>query len=451
MADNLSEAPVATNSVTEIQKTDTVIGPTTSINTDNGQPDTQHESIPRTSERQLNKEVFQDERAYVGQFTLQLLDKAQLNEGDNNSENQSALAVLKEKLKAGASNIALTQDEMKILEKLSYSYPPPLTDESQAQGLITHSHLRTLLSSYYGEEVQNILKNENANTIDLKEVNRIEEAARGLGLLTVDSEIDQNHWLCQTMSAAYRGLIMPNEIAQYMQFLSPKDRLLITPADFSPDSEFGQHFLDKEKITNLDPHTQNSTTQSLKHGLGEKLKNLPTLRVLLQERLDKKIEKIQQEASIEIYKAQQQLTNPEETEERIALIQKNAQTEAHNLEAEFYGLGDSKKLNERATTFLQRLNVFYSHLPQQEPSLQKAWLTLLSSQNQNDEEDNKTKAVAINQLMSAFGLDNNYRFEPGKWEKKGVKVAKIGFGLGVVALLFMLMQLYSGMSGSAEG
>jgi len=451
MADNASETPVAIDSVTENQKEGAVIGSSTSIDSNNGQPDTQPESTPKTSERQLNKEVFQVERAYVGQFALQLLNKAQLSEADNNPENQSALAVLKERLTAEASNNTLTQDEMEILERLSYSYPLPLTGESQAQGLLNHVHLRTLLSSYYGEEVQNALKDESVNTINLKDTSQIEEAARGLGLLTVDSEIDQNHWLCQTMSAVYQGLIIPDEIAEYMQFLSPKDRLLITPADFSLDSEFGQHFLDKEKIINLNPHTQSNTAQSLKHGLGEKFKNLPALRILLQERLDKKIEKIQQEASIEIYKAQQQLTNPEETEEKIALIQKNAQTEVQNLEAEFYGLRDPKKLNEKATTFLQRLNDFYSYLPQQEPSLQNAWLTLLSLQDQDDEENNKTKAMAINQLMLAFGLNNNYRFEPGKWERKGVKVAKIGFGVGVVVALFMLMQLYSGMSGNAEG
>ena len=297
----------------------------------------------------------------------------------------------------------------------------------------------TLVNGYFGEQTGTVLADSNETKIKITETETLQEAAQDLGLLTANiGKIDQDHWLSQLMSEAYRGLLSPEEMAGYLRSLSPEGRLILTAHDLSPESTFWQSLLNGQAGDSAEAKAdvQNPKPKKIEDPVGRWAQNQKVLRLLLQEKLEVKKKQIMMKARGEYQASGDQ-----------ALIV-HAQEEIDQLEANFYGLRKADKLNTRAQSFLTNLSMLYQQLPSQEPEIQLAWLNLIKG------EGDMGKTLAG--LLSALKVDDIDReltsLTASVLEKFTAKGIKLGRTVGIFALIFILMQLYTGaMGGEGSG
>ncbi|OGK64959.1 hypothetical protein A2313_02265 [Candidatus Roizmanbacteria bacterium RIFOXYB2_FULL_41_10] len=417
------------------------VGEASPINPNNGQLVTDEVQPSTNHEQVLSREAFMQERGFVGGFISELLDKAKFTKANSKDEQvqlEDALTALKIKLTQTEQPVVITQQERAILEKLVLNYPPVGSDQLLGQLTQTRSNIMTLVSNYFGEQTGPILENPQQTEIKITETDTLQKAAQELGLLTSEAgPIDQDHWLTQLMSEAYRGLLSPEEMAGFLQGLSPEGRLIVTARDLRPESAFWQSFLSGQVGEAAEAKADSANQDSKKIGkvIGEWAQGKKALRLLLEEKLEAKKKKIMVKARVDF----------QDKGDQAVIIK--AQEEIHQLEKDFYGLDKADKLNIRAQNFLSNLSLFYQQLPSQEPVAQSAWFDLI-----NGEGDTKKTLLALFSALKIQDIDGELTsIMASTLERHVAKGLKLGGAIGAFALIFVLMQLYTGaMSGEGS-
>lgn len=422
-----------------------VVGKVTPIDQQTGQSSSDEAAPLTAKELLMPRENFLMERGFVGSFVSNLLASARLPENSSEADRaqwQSDLANLQKKLSQTEPLAVITQAERAILEKLTLNYPPVSADRLGQQSLQTRSHLMTLINSYFGEQT-GLLTDPQQQEVKITETDTIQAAANALGLLSAEtSAINGDHWLSQLMSDAYRGLLSPEEMAQYLQNLSLPGRLLITAKDLSPDSGFWQSFLTSEVGQAAEDKAKTlKSGQPLEERVGQWIGSRKTLRVLLEERLETKKNKLKKQAQIDYQNS---------GDENVL---RKAQEEIAQLEADFYGLNKAENLNERARGFLTNLSTLYQSLSNQEPAAQKAWFEVVNLEKAADEKEKKKRLMSLLSILQVGEIDDRLTtLAASTLEKYAARGIKLGGTIGAFALLFVLMQLYTGaMSGEGSG
>jgi hypothetical protein len=416
-----------------------VIGPSTSVDPETGASGPKEDSAPQP-EQPLSRERFAKEQAFVNRFLNQIITRATPLEGATPQE-QEQLTALQEKIDAGK---VVSKDDLALLSKLNYGYPPREKAANPEEGkasqaahnLVVKANLSTLLEAYNGESVIEADSGKPPSEVRLADRDNLRQAAAALGLLTTEASLGEDHWLVQTLSQAYRGLVTPAELVPFLQSLASPDALIITSNDLQLDEN------DLEKFTQqaVDEARQNDQAASLEERVGRGIKGLvrrvPVLRLLVENRYTSERAKLEGDLAYR-RQSKQSLGDLEE--------------QIRDLDTTFLGLNTPEKLGEQIEQVTNKLSSVYGDLPNQPEETQQLWFAL---ENPEVRADPKALLMAITKL---FGLDLQEEqlmqlLEHSGPELKAYAALKTTSIISLFALGIVVMQLYQGAkSTGAEG